>query len=1251
MASKHLARILSLLGALALAREVRAQAGDLDILSRTVPPIVMLQFDTSGSMKNLILPDAYLAARGANYPTTINWFNKSNDATNFPASFLASSSTYYCGTTSGCTTTYATKLYTGSAEDFRPTCQIFATSSSTDVNANRSICIPQATPTGSTCTYPGIGATLPNDDQDDSNPQGSATGVTAKCWNMPLGCTNVPAGIICSTTTRARKKTSTTSVSQPYTTLTWPDVSFTGTTDVPPNYIWWTLQQIYLGHTPVPYSGEDRNGAGKDAITQLVNNVNIDGQPDRVEFGLARYDSGANGGYTVVVPALGNKSTLLSTLANLPASGSTPLSETLVDVARYLAGADKLGKYPQYNRDLLGNTVAAGLAPQSPVTSSCEKLFIVAITDGLPTNDNNDHYKFSAPDGGNSFTETFPSPYTSDGSYLDDVAKVLYATDLRKTLSGNQNVITYTVGFTVASTILQNAANQGHGLYFQSNNADDLANSLTGAITDIIARNTTLTSATVPATRSAFGNGFYTAYFVPSGHKPVWPGHLEAYTLSPDLVVLDDSNNPAIDPVTNLFFEPRHPHWDAANTLISDYNSRTLYTTKSGSRVPFTRSNLVDPNQVTPSATNLTTVMLGLVDADKDQYPQPRSDVSITDPNDPNGPASFKQLGDSIVSWVTGRDAFREDGNDPNAARPFVFGDVFHSSPVVVGPPPGGLRFENGFGPVDDPNSFMNKFAHRERILFVGANDGFLHGFRAGTFVDPSPTVQGDEYYTPGTGHEIFGYVPGFLLPKLKLLPRDNIAKQYFVDGEPTAADAWIDYNNDNVKDPTDWTTVLLTPMREGGAGILALDVTDPTASSGNHGPYPRLMWEFTNPSLGQTWSRPIVTRVRVKGAAGTGDHCGGGYGDCIEQWVAIFAAGYTNQANPNMGGYISNPSDPNYAVGKGIFIVRLKDGSVLAQLKPTASGVLSNMKYAMAAEPSVLDLDDDGFADVIYEGDLGGQMWKWDISAMGVLTGGVVPTSVWPAGILFQAPVATVASGVPHYHSIFQGAGAAIMKVKGQEVLTLSFGSGERADLGYTGVADPSDPNAIEGKYDDNNRFWVVQDWAPHAPFGLTIYETATPGQNNGLTDITNTMRDDNPDDMGYFFRIPNGEKFMTDHIVFDGVVLTLAYLPDPAGAGADGSCALGGDTIEYAWELANGVGVLTGTNGSGSGSGSVSAVRSQPLGNGAPTNPRITISKSSDGTVVMNATAQTSMGEVRHLDGLPTSDPVQPVFWRQEF
>jgi Tfp pilus tip-associated adhesin PilY1 len=1236
MSRSHFSRILIFCAALALARDARAQAGDLDILSRTVPPIVMLQFDTSGSMKNIILPPKYLTDRGATYPTPEVWYNKANDVTNYPASFIAATSTYYCGSSSGCV---ANKVNTANVEDYRPTCQMFATTSAT--TGSNSICTPVATPGNTTCKN---GATnLPDDDQDDSNPQGGS--VTMRCWSVPNGCLNVPAGISCTTAARNRKKTSSTTVSQQYTIITWPDVSYTSTTDYPPNYLWWMMQQIYLGQTPVTFIAEDRNGAGKDAITQLVNNVNIDGQPPRVKFGLARYDgsSSYNGGYTVVVPDLNNKATLLSTLATMPASGYTPLSETLVDVGRYLAGADKLGKYPAYSRNLSGGNSAP--VPPSPVTSSCEKLFIVAITDGLPTQDNNDHY-------GTNFAQTFVGASNADGSYLNDVAAKLYATDLRPTLSGNQNVITYTVGFTVASPILQTAAAAGHGIYFQSNNADDLADSLTTAITDIIARNTTLSSATVPSTRSAFGNGFYTAYFVPSGHKTVWPGHLEAYTLAADLVVLDDNNQPAIDPVTSLFYEPRHPHWDVSQTLIAGYASRKVYTTKSGTRVDFTAANTIDPAVTTATATNITTTMLGLTAADKNIYPKPATDPSIAGP--PGVAGSLEPLGDSIVNFVRGVDSFDENGNGSYTdVRPFVFGDVFHSSPVAVGPPLPFLRFETGYGPSTDPNSFMSIYGHRKRVLYVGANDGMLHGFAAGDFVDPNGTGGGDEYYTQGNGTELFGYVPGILLPKVKMLPRDDIgAKQYFVDGAPSAADAWIDYNGDGVKQGSEWTTVMLAPMREGGEGILALDVTDPTSTTtSTHGPYPRLMWEFTNPGLGQTWSRPIITRVKMRGTLGSGDHCGlvdPNDGDCFEKWVAIFGAGYENEANPNMGVYASDPNNVTLSKGRGVFIVDLKTGAVIAQLKQAATGEFANMKYAIAAEPAVIDLDSDGFADLVYIGDAGGQMWKWDIHAVGSPATGPIPTTVWPAGRLFESKPATIAAGLLHYHSIFQGAAAALEK----GVLTLSFASGERADLGYMGDPNTADPNNPMGLYDDNNRFWVVQDKHPMGvgafPSNLPIWETAASGH-DGLTDITNTERDDNGADAGYFFKAPEGEKFITDHLIFEGVVVTLAYMPDLAGSGADGSCALGGDTFEFAWTLENGVGVLSAGGGSSS---TAPPVRTKSLGNGAPTNPRITISKTDTGEIVVNATVQTSSGEVMHPEGLPDGfDPVQQIFWRQDF
>src|SRR5260370_16570423 len=110
---------------------------------------------------------------------------------------------------------------------------------------------------------------------------------------MPGGCTNVPAGLTCTTAARARSKATSGSTSQPYTIITLPDVSFTGTTDYPENYMWWILQEIYLGHTPVGFIPQARNLAANHAITQLVNNVNVTAQPPPAKFGPPPHHSGS----------------------------------------------------------------------------------------------------------------------------------------------------------------------------------------------------------------------------------------------------------------------------------------------------------------------------------------------------------------------------------------------------------------------------------------------------------------------------------------------------------------------------------------------------------------------------------------------------------------------------------------------------------------------------------------------------------------------------------------------------------------------------------------------------------------------------------------------------------------------------------------------------------------------------------------------------------------------------------------------
>jgi Tfp pilus tip-associated adhesin PilY1 len=1205
-----------LLGAFAFASGARAQGvGDMDFLTSSVPPNVMIQFDTSGSMRQVVLPDDYRADRGTGNPSV--WFNRpSNSTATRPAAFIDTSTSpnNWENSGSGIGTT---------TETYERTCQIFPTN--TNNSSSQSICTAGST----SCA---------ND--DDFNGQVSS-GAVMKCWNVPGGCSNVPSDLSCTTSNRARRREGGSTVSQPYTVITLPDHSFTSTTEFPPNYMWWIMHEVYSGNTPVAYVPQDRTAAAKQAVKELIDQTNVDGQPAKVKFGLARYHSGNNGGYIVVEPALENKAALFTAVDDLPADGSTPASETLVDVGRYFAGAARLGTYTAYGRNLTGGT--SGTIPGSPISNSCEKNFVIVVTDGLPTEDCHNHHgtAFNTSIGNyDGVGGDSPSGQCNSGggatNWLDDVAKYLHDNDLRPDMIGLQNLFVYTVGFNVGGSLLQNTADLGHGRYYNTSTAADLSESLIEAVNEIVQRNTSFSSATVPSTRTAFGDGFYTAYFLPGGQKGVWRGHLEAYKLSPSLDVLDQDGVIALDPITNEFVEPRNPYWDAAATVLAQYASRTLYTTQSGARVPFTTT---DVNNA---------VQLGVTFAEESLFPHFDDNPGLLSPV--GGANPDEPLGDAIVNYVHGRDAFDEDlDGNVTEAREWVFGDVFHSNPVAVGPAMPFLRNETGYGPATDASSFMGRYGLRQRVLYVGANDGMLHAFDAGSFQDPDPNTPGDEFYSAGDGTEKFGYIPGFLLDRVKRLPQEDVGKLYFVDGSGSAADVFVDYDGDGIREGSEWTTALLMPMRQGGEGIIALDVTDPNASSGNHGPYPRLMWELSHAALGETWSRPIITRLKMRATAGTGDLCGADDGDvdCTEQWVAIFGAGYRSESDPNLLQYTNDPNSPTYTEkGRGVFIVRIADGTVLARLRHIpGDATFGKMRYAIPGEPAVIDTDFDGFADVVYVGDLGGQLWKWDISAIGVTTAGVVPTSIWPAGVMFEAPTATVAAGRTHYLSIFQSPAAAYV----QNVLTISFASGERTDMGYIGESDPNDPNDLTGLYDDNNRFWVLKDETPTgtgAIPALPIVE-APSATNPSLTDVTNLPTDNVLTDAGYFFKVADGEKFISNHLIFGGVVLTLSYEPAPIDSDPeDDGCTLSGQTNQWAWELETGGGTLPDP------ADSTSDVRTLVLGNGAPTDPRLTISKDLNGNLVIKITAQTSTGAIANPDPPPNSlDLVDMIYWRQNF
>ena len=127
-------------------------------------------------------------------------------------------------------------------------------------------------------------------------------------------------------------------------------------------------------------------------------------------------------------------------------------------------------------------------------------------------------------------------------------------------------------------------------------------------------------------------------------------------------------------------------------------------------------------------------------------------------------------------------------------------------------------------------------------------------------------------------------------------------------------------------------------------------------------------MWEFTHANLGQAWSQPILTRVKIEGASLSGDNCGpaDGDGDCKEEWVMIIGGGYLQDGDPNITGTYLAPGDVGFSTkSRSILMVSLRTGQLIAEVSCDGTNI-PEMVYSIPCTPVVIDLDVDGFADIV---------------------------------------------------------------------------------------------------------------------------------------------------------------------------------------------------------------------------------------------------------------------------------------------
>jgi type IV pilus assembly protein PilY1 len=297
----------------------------------------------------------------------------------------------------------------------------------------------------------------------------------------------------------------------------------------------------------------------------------------------------------------------------------------------------------------------------------------------------------------------------------------------------------------------------------------------------------------------------------------------------------------------------------------------------------------------------------------------------------------------------------QSNGTGKFRARASILGDIVNSSPAWVGAPsapytatwsdklyPLAIQKENS-SPTTYP-TFLANNAGRLNVVYSGANDGFVHGFRSGSYTSSGAYV--NNATTPNDGLEVLAYMPEAVLNTIHNASNPNLdysnpqyGHNFFLDAPPGSGDLY--YNNA-------WHTWLMGGLGTGGAAIYALDITDPTSASLYEGNAANIVIGEWNAStlthLGNTWGVPQIRRF----------HNG--------MWGAVFGNGL---GNSGPGGIYVMTVDPTSAAKTFYWL-------------PTSGGKTGNgIEYT-----TPVDLDGDHVVDYVYAGDVQGNIWRFDLTS-----------------------------------------------------------------------------------------------------------------------------------------------------------------------------------------------------------------------------------------------------------------------------
>ncbi len=692
--------------------------------------------------------------------------------------------------------------------------------------------------------------------------------------------------------------------------------------------------------------------------------------------------------------------------------------------------------------DFNNNTMTSPIAGD-PADNWCKPNHIVLLSDGEPNSNSPTSglgYGLTTYEGTNCASDA-TSRY-QNGRCAREIAQWAYTTDL-ETGDGwtdQQHIFTHTIGFATTSTtetFLRSISSAGGGDFYPARSAADLVTAFESILTQA--------QQSIPYT--------YTA--------PVIPFNQDNAAVSGNLIYV-----PMFEPTATRFWKGNLKSYtiravesgDSTEIVLLDANDHPIVNDRYefvSSTDHWSTSNDGGQPLVNGAAAHMgeggaTRMLFTNIDTSIPLSSATNRVATNTITNEMLNVGTDVERED-LVNWITWNWTAPAPVGDeePLASREGVMGAPIHTQPAVV------------------------DYGNNDTVIYMPTSEGVLEAIDA------------------ETGEELWAFMPQDLLPDIAVIKAnsESAVPYYGLDGPMTIYE-------------THGEKMLIVGMRRGGKSYYMLNITDrlnPTFVTQITDPDPSNTGDSFD-GLGQTWSKPLLTRM----------YTGGGITD-----VLVFGGGYDTDQD-------TATTRANDDEGNAIFIINALDGTLERKISNSTTGV-SEMNNALAANVLPFDIDRNGILDRLYAADVGGRIIRIDIpqDATSSITGGVI---------------ADIYGGTAsQYRRFFNTPEVGYYNRNGIQYLAILIGTGNR-------------PNPLDTTVTD--RFYMIKD--PNVWTAPATYVAVT---NSNLYDVTDNLIQDGSDGekttalsnlasaQGWYLDFRTSEKSFSKAVLYNYAVLFTTF------------------------------------------------------------------------------------------------------------